>query len=217
MQTYNRRPIKTRSQAWAHTLAGRLAKAGLSPNQISLLGIGFSLLGALSLTTTYYAQGNAFFCGLLFIFAAITVQLRLLCNMLDGLVAVEFGKKSKLGDLFNEAPDRIEDVLFIVSAGYATGTSAGIFIGWTTALLSVGTAYVRLLGGSLGFKQNFCGPVAKPQRMFLLTVVLVVAALQIWTGNSSSILGYGLFFILIGTFVTLVRRLLMLADAMNKR
>ena len=217
MQTLNRRPIKTRSQAWAHHLAERLANMGLSPNQISLLGIGFSILGALSLTITGCIQMNSFFCGLLFIVSAVTVQLRLLCNMLDGLVAVEYGKKSKLGDLFNEVPDRIEDVLFMISAGYATGTSTGIFVGWATALLSVGTAYVRLLGGSLGFKQNFCGPAAKPQRMFLLTVILVTTTFQMWISDSISILGYGLWVILFGTLVTLVRRLLILAKNMNKR
>ena len=42
------------------------------------------------------------------------MQLRLLCNMMDGLVAVEGGLKSKAGDLFNEAPDRIEDVILLV-------------------------------------------------------------------------------------------------------
>lgn len=217
MKTPDRRPIKTRSHAWAYALAGRCARAGLSPNQISLLGIGFSLLGALMLVATLYTRESAFFSGCLLIVAAVTVQLRLLCNMLDGLVAVEYGKKSKLGDLFNEVPDRIEDVLFIVAAGYAAGTAGGVFIGWATAVLSVGTAYVRLLGGSMGFKQNFCGPVAKPQRMFLLTVALIATTLQIWIGNSRSLLVYGLFLILLGTFVTLVRRLVILAKAMKQR
>lgn len=217
MKTLNRRPIKTRSQAWAHHLAKRLATAGLSPNQISLLGIVFSIFGALCLANTHSVQTSPFFCGLLLIFSAITIQLRLLCNMLDGLVAVEYGKKSRLGDLFNEVPDRIEDVLFIVATGYATGTSAGIFFGWATALLSVGTAYVRLLGGSLGFKQNFCGPLAKPQRMFLLTVTFLATSFQIWISGSKSILSYGLFLILIGTLFTLVRRLLILAKNMNRR
>lgn len=216
MQTSNRRPIETRSQAWAHMLAGRLAKSGLSPNQISLLGIGVSLVGALSLLTVS-SLGNAFFSGLLLIVAAITVQLRLLCNMLDGLVAVEYGKKSKLGDLFNEVPDRIEDVLFIVAAGYAAGTSTGVFFGWAAALLSVGTAYVRLLGGSLGFKQNFCGPLAKPQRMFLLTVTLMATTFQVWISGGKSFLTFGLLLILIGTFATLVRRLFILANVMSRR
>jgi len=217
MHIPNRRPIKTRSQAWAHSLAGQLAKLGLSPNRISLLGIGVSLLGAFSLVTAYSIRGSAFFSGLLLIVAAVTVQLRLLCNMLDGLVAVEYNQKSPLGDLFNEVPDRIEDVLFLVAAGYSAGTTGSIFIGWATALLAVGTAYVRLLGGSLGFKQNFCGPLAKPQRMFLLTVICIATALQIWTANSMSILGYGLSVILAGTLFTFVRRLLALANAMKQR
>ena len=217
MQNFNRRPIKTRSQAWAQSLAGKLAKSRLSPNQISLYGIGFSFLGALSLVISSYILSNCLLSGLLFIVAAVTVQLRLICNMLDGLVAIEYGKKSKLGDLFNEVPDRLEDPLFMVSAGYATGTPTGVFLGWLAALLAVVTAYVRLLGGSLGLKQNFCGPLAKQQRMFLLTITLLATSFQIWTIGSRSILFYGLLLISIGTFITIVRRLVILARNLNKQ
>ena len=66
--------------------------------------------------------------------------------MLDGMVAMEFNKKSPLGDLFNEVPDRIEDSIFLVTAGYATGTATGITLGCLATLLAACAAYVRVLG-----------------------------------------------------------------------
>ncbi|WFB34674.1 CDP-alcohol phosphatidyltransferase family protein [Kiritimatiellota bacterium B12222] len=184
----NRRPLKTRSKQWATVLASAIAKTGLRPNQISVIGIFISLLGS----------GVMFVSGRWFLLAALMVQLRLLCNMLDGLIAIEHDKKSVLGDLFNEVPDRIEDSLFLVGAGYASGI---IWLGWMAALLSVSTAYLRLLGGSLGFDQDFCGPMAKQHRMFVLTLSLIIAAFV----PEALVVGLGV--IVVGTVLTVVRRL----------
>ena len=43
-------------------------------------------------------------------------------------------------------------------------------LGWAAAVLAVLTAYVRVLGGSLGLTQHFIGPMAKQHRMFTLTL-----------------------------------------------
>ena len=132
--------------------------------------------------------------------AAACVQLRLLCNMLDGLVAVEGGLKSKAGDLFNEAPDRIEDVLLLVSAGIACGHPQ---LGWCCAPLAVATAYFRAFGASLGLGQNFCGPCAKPHRMAILTVGLLASLLP----GHQPILQISLWVIAALTAVTAARRI----------
>jgi phosphatidylglycerophosphate synthase len=79
--------------------------------------------------------------------------------MLDGMVAVEGGKKSLVGTLYNEIPDRVADSLFIVAAGYCADWPS---LGWCGALLAALTAYIRVLGGSLGLAQDFRGPMAKP-------------------------------------------------------
>src|SRR6202034_1657443 len=104
---------------------------------------------------------------LLFVAVAVCIQLRLLSNLLDGLMAIEEDKKTATGALFNEFPDRVSDTLFLVGAGYASGSAE---LGWAAALLGVLTAYVRAMGASLGFGQDYSGPMAKQQRMFVLTV-----------------------------------------------
>ena len=93
-----------------------------------------------------------------FIATAACVQLRLLCNLLDGMVAIEGGKSTSTGALFNEIPDRIADPLFLVPLGYAVGYW---WLGWLAALLAVLTAYVRVLGGALGQQQDFGGLLPK--------------------------------------------------------
>jgi phosphatidylglycerophosphate synthase len=95
-----------------------------------------------------------------------------LCNLLDGMVAVEGGKGSPLGRIYNEFPDRATDTLFIVALGDAAGEP---WLGWLGAVFAIGTAYVRVFGGSLGLTQDFRGPVAKQQRMAIMTAACLLA------------------------------------------
>ena len=174
-----RRPLTTRDKAWAQRLARLMAACGISPNAISLWSIGFSGLGAWALVLAGKpgtGQGLGIIC---YLAAATAIQLRLLCNLLDGMLAIECGKKSVTGGIYNEAPDRLADVLLLVTAGQTAGPLWGtsLPLGWLAAVLAMGTAYVRALGGTLTGTQNFMGPMAKQHRMFVLTLACLVAAL----------------------------------------
>ena len=63
--------------------------------------------------------------------AACCIQLRLLCNVLDGLLAIEGGLQTKSGAVFNELPDRLSDTVILVCAGYAVGEMPWVSaLGW---------------------------------------------------------------------------------------
>lgn len=150
--------------------------------------------------------------------AAAAIQLRLLCNLLDGLMAVESKLKSVHGDLFNEIPDRIADSLVLVAAGYATAAPwLGPALGWAAALLAVGTAYARVLAGSLGAPQRFLGPMAKQHRMFAVTIACLAAAVEQTARGTNQMLLVALALIVFGTAVTLVRRVIALTRDMEQR
>jgi phosphatidylglycerophosphate synthase len=139
---------------------------------------------------------------------AIAVQARLVCNLLDGMVAIEGGKKSPVGSLYNEFPDRIADSLFIVALGYAVGWPA---LGWFGALAAALTAYIRVFGGSLGFAQDFRGPMAKQQRMAVLTGACVVGAAEwLFTGTHYALIAAAVI-IAAGSVVTCITRTLAVA------
>jgi phosphatidylglycerophosphate synthase len=142
----------------------------------------------------------------LLVLAAGCIQLRLLCNLLDGMVAVEGALGSRTGEVYNDLPDRIADPLLIVPAGYASGLAWGPELAWTAGLLSLLTAYIRMLGGASGLAQNFRGPMAKPHRMATMTVGLLAAALAVPLGLDGQILIVALLVVAIGTAYTAVRR-----------
>ena len=112
----HRRPLKTRGASWAQGLASALARAGLSPDAISAGSVLFAILGCVLFIKAGSAVGLTR--GGLLIGAGVCIQLRLVCNLLDGMVAVEHGKGGPSGPIWNELPDRIADALFLVGAGY---------------------------------------------------------------------------------------------------
>lgn len=200
----NRRPLKSRDTGWARRIAQLLLRTGLSADQVSLLGILFAGLGAAAFV---FAPQQPW----LFLLGALGIQLRLLCNLFDGMIAVEGGRKSPYGPLFNEAPDRIEDSLFLVAFGWAGGL---LWLGLLAALLACLTAYVRVLGGSFGLPQDFVGPMAKQQRMALLTLGSLVAMAETLARGSLLTVQVVLWIVVAGAAVTAVRRTARIAAAL---
>jgi phosphatidylglycerophosphate synthase len=207
-----RRGLATRDAAWARALARRMAAAGVRPNAVSLAGLGFALASAgVFCLSPHYAPGAR--TGLL-LAAAACIQLRLLCNLLDGMLAVEEGLRSRTGEIFNELPDRLADVLILVGAGYAAPSTYTVTLGWAAAVTAVFTAYVRVLGGSLGLSQHFIGPMAKQHRMFTLTLATIAAAVEATLGLPARALGIGLAVVAAGSTLTIIRRVArLLAEA----
>lgn len=206
----NRRPLATRSNKIVQKIAQWLARRSFpTPNQISMLSIAFSFLGAIALASTITGQGIVWE----LLICAACIQMRLLCNLFDGMVAVEGGKASPLGGLYNEVPDRIADTLFFLALGYALSY---IGLGLVISLLAIATAYVRTLGGSLGLVQSFRGPMAKQHRMALLTLACLLGALEWYLVQSNYVLWLAAILLFIGTALTTMLRLRDMAKILNQ-
>jgi len=199
-----RRPLASRSSGWARYLAARLSASRVTPNQISVLSIAWAVLGGALL---WWSPGWP-----AFISAAICVQLRLVCNLLDGMVAIEGGKSTPTGALFNEIPDRLADPLFLVPLGYAAGHP---WLGWLTGLLAVLTAYIRVLGGALGQLQDFGGLLPKQRRMAVLTLALLIQAIEDALWGSRVILLAAAIIIAVGSLVTCISRTIAIARCLE--
>lgn len=191
-----------------------LIRVGIRPNQVSIASIVFAFIGAALLISEVRGIGSAW----PYILTAVCIQLRLLANLLDGLMAVEGGQQTKSGELYNEFPDRIADVAFLAAAGYASGHGEwGPALGWSASVLAVITAYIRAVGARHDLPQDFCGPQSKPQRMFLLTVACVFAFVEKWAGLPPRILFLFLVVINLGTFLTCIRRTIRLARQLESQ
>ena len=211
MSTADRRPLKTRSWKVFQSLAGWLARAGVSPNMISVASVVFAILGSAGLLAT-----DAFTSPLISTVAWATaiggIQLRLIANLLDGMLAVEAGQASATGPLYNEVPDRLSDPILLIAAGHAY--SGSVDAGWAAACMALLVAYTRAIAASVGTRQLFLGPMAKQHRMALLTFTCIAGLVlpRPWMifpmgTDRCGVVEFALWLIVAGGIVTVIRRL----------
>lgn len=211
-QEENRRPLASRNSGWARAIARRLSSAAITPNQISMASMVMAGLAGAG----FWLAGNADPGPriALLLAAALFCQLRLLCNLFDGMVAIEGGKQAADGPFWNEFPDRIADILILAGAGYGAGVPA---LGWAAAAFAVLTAYTRELGHACGLPADFSGPMAKQHRMATITAAALLSLLEpLWQGHNE-VLVAALWLICAGAAVTVLRRAANIISALRQR
>ncbi|HKP93598.1 MAG TPA: hypothetical protein VJS88_06850, partial [Chthoniobacterales bacterium] len=104
----------------------------------------------------------------LLLVAPLFCYLRLWFNMLDGMVALASGKASWRGEILNDLPDRVSDVL--IFAGVAHSDWMNPFLGYWAAIFALLTAYVGMFGQAVGVQREFSGVMSKPWRMVTLHI-----------------------------------------------
>lgn len=212
----DRRPISTRQHPLSISLADWLASHGVSPNAISVGGMIAGVLAGVALA----CSGRFPHAWVFLLAGAVGMQLRLLANMFDGMVAIQTGKASPVGELFNEVPDRVSDAAIFIGAGYALGGLPEL--GYLAAVVALFVAYVRAAGKASGAPQDFCGPMAKPQRMAVLTTAAVLASIlpaswqeELVTTSKLGLIAWSLLAIAFGGVITAIRRLRRTASALR--
>lgn len=197
----DRRPLASRDTGWARWLTRKLAATSVTPNQISMASMVAAALAGAAFWGVAHSEGAARVA--LLLLAAVGCQLRLLCNLMDGLVAIEAGRQTADGAFWNEFPDRVADIVILAGLGVAAGLPAA---GWAAAALAVLTAYLRELGRACGLPADYSGPMAKPQRMAAVTLAALLATLEpLWAGQGD-LLRLGLGLIVGGTALTALLR-----------
>jgi len=208
MDDSKRRPLKVRETDLAQSTAKKLSEKDITPNMISLLSIFFSLIAGVSLAFVNSTSSISINIFLLFI-VAFGIQMRLLCNLFDGMVAVEGNKFTKSGELYNDIPDRISDAIIFIGLGYSIShIPFAIELGYLTAIFAILTAYIRVLNITMGSYPDFQGPMAKQHRMALLTFSSLLCVLSFFIiGDADTLLLVTLLVILLGSILTSWKRI----------
>lgn len=193
--------MKPRGWGVMGALADAVTRTGLSANAVSVTSVGFAAAGAAATALTAGADGVGERC--LWLAGGVCIQLRALCNLLDGMVAERRGTASAVGTLYNEVPDRLSDVAMFVGLGAAGGAWA---LGWATACAAVLVAYVRAQAAAAGAGQDYGGPMAKPLRMHLVALGCLFMALKP-EDLTPDHLNIVLWVVLVGCGITAIRRL----------
>jgi phosphatidylglycerophosphate synthase len=158
-QPTSRRPIAAAFRATAGRTVRFCVRRRVHPDTISYL----SIVAAAAAATCFWQSSRHPW---LLLLAPAFCYLRLWCNMLDGMVALASGQASLRGEILNEVPDRISDVLIFV--GVAHSGLGATLPGYWAAILALFTAYIGMFGQAVGVQREFGGVMTKPWRMVTL-------------------------------------------------
>ena len=175
-QPTSRRPIAQRIRETASAAVALCVRHNIHPDAISYASIAVSALAGASFL--YAGRWEA-----LLLVAPLLCYVRLWLNMLDGMVALAAGKASRRGEILNDLPDRVSDVL--IFAGVAHSGLCNPFTAYWAAILALLTAYVGTLGQAVGARRQFGGVMSKPWRMVVLHAGAWVMLALIWSGRGA--------------------------------
>jgi phosphatidylglycerophosphate synthase len=215
-QSTSRRPIAQMFRRTADGATNLCVRLDVPADAISYSSILLTLIASLCF---WKSGGNAW----LLIIAPLFCYLRLWFNMLDGMVAVAAGKASARGEIVNDLPDRISDV--IIFAGVAHSGLMNPVIGYWTAILSLFAAYVGLFGQALGRQREFGGIMSKPWRMVALSLGAWMMFVYLWWSNElmgrtesvPAILDWTCLVIIAGCLQTIIVRLKRIMRGLENR
>jgi phosphatidylglycerophosphate synthase len=200
----SRRPIAGVFRKTANLAVAICVRLHIHPDAVSYA----SMVAAAAAGTCFWLSGSHTW---LLIVGPLLCYVRLWMNMLDGMVALASGKASSRGEILNDLPDRVSDVLIFV--GVAHSGLCSPFSGYWAAILALMTAYVGMLGQAVGVQREFSGVMSKPWRMVTLHIGAWIALGLIWRSGehiskgSLTMLDWTCLIIIAGCIQTIVIRL----------
>jgi CDP-diacylglycerol--glycerol-3-phosphate 3-phosphatidyltransferase len=158
--------LKPKFQDLLRPLVRSWNAAGVTANQVTLA----ALAGSVAVGVVVAVAGVAW----LYLALPVWLALRMALNAVDGMLAREFGQKSRLGAYLNELADVASDAaLFLPFAVVAPFDPLAVAV---VAVLSILSEYAGVMGPMVGASRRYDGPMGKSDR------ALVLAVLGTWIG-----------------------------------
>jgi CDP-diacylglycerol---glycerol-3-phosphate 3-phosphatidyltransferase len=159
--------LKPKFQNLLRPFVAKLAAAGVTANQVTVAACVISVLIGGLIMLLPWRHG-------LFLLIPVWMALRMAFNAIDGMLAREFGQKSRLGGYLNELTDVISDTALILP--FATLPVFGFGSIGVVIFLAVLSEYAGVMGPLVGTERRYDGPLGKSDR------ALVFGAIGLWVG-----------------------------------
>jgi phosphatidylglycerophosphate synthase len=158
--------LKPRFQALLRPFAGWLYRRRVTANHVTLGAMMVSI--ATGLLVVWQPRPSV----LLAVPMALFVRMAL--NAVDGMLAREFGQKSRLGAILNETTDVVSDAALYLPFAWLPGSVPWLV--FVCVLLAALTEMIGLQGLTLGASRRYDGPMGKSDRAFVFGAWALVIA-----------------------------------------
>ena len=167
--------LKPKFQSLLRPLTASLARAGVTANQVTLAACVASVAVGGFAAWRVPARWP-------FLLVPVWMFLRMAFNAIDGMLAREFGQKSRLGAYLNELTDVVSDTALYFPFALVSPLSPF----WTglVIVLAVISEFAGSLGATVGASRRYDGPMGKSDRAF------VFGAMGLWIGVTAALPGW---------------------------
>lgn len=191
--------IKPQFQKLLRPIVNRLAKTGVTPNQVTVAAIVLSLVtGGL----LFLFHENSF----VLLLIPIVMFVRMVLNAIDGMLAKEHNMKTALGNLLNEVGDVVSDAFLFLPFAFIPGFSAPLIVG--IVLFAIISEMTGVLGVVIGASRRYDGPMGKSDRAFVFGMLALLQAFYLLQASwITVILSLTLLLIIMNIFIRIKRSL----------
>ena len=162
--------LKITFQQLLRPMVARLAQAGVTANQVTVAALVLSVAHGLWIGLSADTGATRALALL-----PLTLLLRMALNAIDGMLAREWGQKSRNGAVLNEAGDLISDAALYLPLALVPGISAGFVV--VIVVIAMITEALGILAQALGGARNYAGPMGKSDRALGFGLVAILTAL----------------------------------------
>jgi CDP-diacylglycerol--glycerol-3-phosphate 3-phosphatidyltransferase len=159
--------LKPKFQNLLRPLCGALARSGVTANQVTIAAAVLSLAEGAAI---FFSRGAAWaLLGL-----PLVLFVRMALNAIDGMLAREFGQKSKLGAILNELGDVVSDTALYLPFAVIPGIDALLIA--VIVALAVMTEMTGVVAVQIGASRHYEGPFGKSDRAVWFGFLAVLLA-----------------------------------------
>ena len=171
----------------------------MTANQVTIAAVVLSVAGGASIAFAPDARWPL-------VLMPIILLLRMALNAVDGMLAREFGQKSRLGAMLNEIGDVVSDAALYLPLALIAGVNQWAFVAFVIAAVIVEFAGVAAI--QIGASRRYDGPMGKSDRAFWVGLLAVLLATKLITPAWATYYAWGLAILSVLTVIRRTRRAL---------
>ena len=166
--------LKPAFQNLLRPMVARLARAGVTANQVTVAALLLSIVTGALVATYPFTRG-------VLLLVPLVLFLRMALNAIDGMLAREHGMKTPLGAVLNELSDVLADTALYLPFARVPGFDATMVVG--IVVLAVIGEMAGVVGVQIGASRRYDGPLGKSDRAFAFGLLALLAGLRVPIGR----------------------------------
>ncbi|PKG39066.1 CDP-alcohol phosphatidyltransferase family protein [Psychromonas sp. Urea-02u-13] len=162
--------LKPKFQNLLRPIVAKLARANITPNQVTLSAMILSLCCGVFI---YFSHSLTW----TLLVLPIILLLRMALNAIDGMLAREYNQQTKKGAMLNEMTDVMADVVMYLPLAYVAGVSASFLVAFV--IIGVFTEMAGVVAQTLTKTRRYDGPMGKSDRAFVISFLAILLSFNL--------------------------------------